>query len=77
MPGNPSLVCSRPSAEPWGGSISDEGEAPDMNSTMNSYDGTVNQGRKGIAYDWQSLYAATAVDQIDVALAALQPQFAE
>jgi hypothetical protein len=40
----------------------------------NAVDGTVNQGRKGISYDWQSLYAASAVEQLE---AALRPEFAE
>lgn len=36
-------------------------------------DGTVNQGRKGLAYDWQSLFAATAVTAIEAQLASMTP----
>lgn len=34
-------------------------------------------GRKGVSYDWQSLYAAAAVATIDSELAALTPALAE
>ena len=42
-------------------------------------DGTANAGRKGLAYDWQSLLAADEVETLDLdrELAALTPQFAE
>ena len=46
---------------------------------MEQFDDTTNAGRKGIAYDWQSLLAAddaAAVD-LDRELAALTPQYAE
>lgn len=36
-------------------------------------DGTATNGRKGIAYDWQSLYAQAAVRDIETELATLQP----
>ena len=32
---------------------------------MNHSDGDDNQGRKGIAYDWQSLYAAAQAADLD------------
>ncbi|MBI4934979.1 MAG: hypothetical protein HY828_13945 [Actinobacteria bacterium] len=34
-------------------------------------------GRKGIAYDWQSLYAAAEAVNLDEKLAALTPALAE
>ena len=34
-------------------------------------------GRKGIAYDWQSLYAAAQAAELDRELAALAPALAE
>lgn len=34
-------------------------------------------GRKGIAYDWQSLYAAAEAANLDEKLAALTPALAE
>ncbi len=44
---------------------------------MNEFDGTANAGRKGIAYDWQSLYAAAQAASIDAELVSIAPQFAE
>ncbi len=44
---------------------------------MDQFDGTINQGRKGIAYDWQSLYAAAEAATIDSEHAALVPALAE
>lgn len=44
---------------------------------MEQFDGTINQGRKGIAYDWQSLYAAAEAATIDHEHAALVPALAE
>ena len=44
---------------------------------MDQFDGTITQGRKGIAYDWQSLYAAAEAASIDRELAALAPALAE
>jgi hypothetical protein len=34
-------------------------------------------GRKGVSYDWQSLYAAAAIATIDREFAALAPALAE
>lgn len=45
--------------------------------STNRLDGTATSGRKGLAYDWQILYAAAQVDQIEHELAALTPEFAE
>lgn len=44
---------------------------------MNEFDGIANAGRKGIAYDWQSLYSAAQVATIDAELALITPEFAE
>jgi len=44
---------------------------------MDQLDGTVNQGRKGIAYDWQSLYAESQAATIDHELSRLAPEYAE
>jgi hypothetical protein len=45
---------------------------------MDQFDGTVNAGRKGMAYDWQSLLAAAEASQLDTELATLTPhQFAK
>ncbi|MEY4230376.1 MAG: hypothetical protein RLZZ362_1225 [Actinomycetota bacterium] len=45
---------------------------------MDQFDGTVNAGRKGMAYDWQSLLAAAEASQLDAELATLTPhQFAK
>ena len=35
------------------------------------------QGRKGIAYDWQSLYAASLTANLDDAIASIAPAHAE
>jgi hypothetical protein len=40
---------------------------------MNQFDGTENFGRKGIAYDWQSLLAGAEAATLDSELAALTP----
>lgn len=42
---------------------------------MEQFDGTVNAGRKGVAYDWQSLLAASEAALLDSVL--FVPQFAE
>lgn len=34
-------------------------------------------GRKGIAYDWQSIYAAAQAESIERELTLLSPEFAE
>jgi hypothetical protein len=48
---------------------------------MNTITETVSvysqQGRKGISYDWQSLYAAAEAANIDEQLAAFAPVLAE
>jgi aminoglycoside phosphotransferase len=43
---------------------------------MEQFDGTVNAGRKGVAYDWQSLLVATESAKLDEGLKALVPQYA-
>lgn len=48
-----------------------------MNSNTDSTPVFTQQGRKGIAYDWQSLYAAAEVESVDQELAALVPAFTE
>jgi hypothetical protein len=42
--------------------------------TMARFDGTMTAGRKGIAYDWQSLLAAAEADRLEHELAQLAPQ---
>ena len=49
-----------------------QGRATAMNNDFVA-DGTDNQGRKGLAYDWQSLFAATAVTAIEAQLASMTP----
>jgi hypothetical protein len=44
---------------------------------MESFDGTTTSGRKGIAYDWQSLLAAAEAITLEFELAALTPEYAE
>ena len=44
---------------------------------MAQFDGTVNAGRKGVAYDWQSLLVSAESASLDRELADLAPQFAE
>lgn len=52
-----------------------------MNTTDNVVDSIpavcTQQGRKGIAYDWQSLYAAAQAADLDAELASLAPEYAE
>ena len=43
----------------------------------NSFDGTATAGRKGLAYDWQSLMAAEGVAAIEAELAELVLETAE
>jgi len=38
---------------------------------MERFDGTVNAGRKGVAYDWQSLLAQVEASALDTELASL------
>jgi hypothetical protein len=46
---------------------------------MERFDETTNGGRKGVAYDWQSIFAAAELEATDLdrELAALTPQFAK
>ena len=44
---------------------------------MEAFDGTTTSGRKGIAYDWQSLLVAAETATLDYELAALTPEYAE
>ena len=46
---------------------------------MERFDETTNGGRKGVAYDWQSILAAAVLEGLDLdrELAALTPQFAK
>ncbi|CAB4882554.1 unannotated protein [freshwater metagenome] len=44
---------------------------------MNQFDGTATTGRKGIAYDWQSLLAAEGVAALEAQLAELVLESAE
>jgi hypothetical protein len=48
-----------------------------MNDTTTTFDGTLNAGRKGVAYDWHRVYAATVVAQLDAELVTLDPELAE
>lgn len=40
---------------------------------MEQFDGTENHGRKGIAYDWQSVLASVEADGLDTELRELAP----
>jgi hypothetical protein len=42
----------------------------------NAFDAT-QAGRKGIAYDWQSLFAASLAEQLDDQLLTLAPEYAD
>ncbi len=44
---------------------------------MDQFDGTMNAGRKGVAYDWQSVLAASEAAELDSELATLTPQLAQ
>ena len=44
---------------------------------MESFDGTTTSGRKGIAYDWQSLLANAEAATPDFELATMTPEYAE
>jgi len=44
---------------------------------MKQFDGTENAGRKGVAYDWQSLLATAEAATLDHEFARLTPQFAQ
>jgi len=42
-------------------------------STMDTFDGTVNAGRKGVAYDWQAVLAESESRHLDRDLLTLAP----
>lgn len=44
---------------------------------MEVFDGTTTSGRKGIAYDWQSLLVQAVTATLDSELAAMTPEYAE
>jgi hypothetical protein len=48
-----------------------------MNTITETASVCSQQGRKGISYDWQSLYAAAEAANIDEQLAAFAPVLAE
>jgi hypothetical protein len=48
-----------------------------MNDSTNTFQVDSQSGRKGIAYDWQSLYASAEAADLDAKLAALTPALAE
>lgn len=48
-----------------------------MNHDITEVPVCTQQGRKGIAYDWQSLYASAQAATLDEQLLALTPEFAE
>jgi len=48
-----------------------------MNNYTDTYTVCSQQGRKGIAYDWQSLYASAQASGIDHELSTLTPEYAE
>ncbi len=48
-----------------------------MNTTTTTHMVDSQSGRKGIAYDWHSLYAAAEAATLDCQLAALTPVHAE
>jgi hypothetical protein len=48
-----------------------------MNQLTDNSDGTIYTGRKGLAYDWQSLYAASQINRLEHDLVRLTPEYAE
>ena len=44
---------------------------------MEAFDGTATSGRKGIAYDWQSLLVSAESTTLDQELAAMTPEYAK
>ena len=44
---------------------------------MEAFDGTTTSGRKGIAYDWQSLLVSAESASLDAELVTLTPEYAE
>lgn len=45
--------------------------------TDNLTEDTFQQGRKGVAYDWQGLFAAAEVEALESELSQLAPEYAE
>jgi aminoglycoside phosphotransferase len=41
------------------------------------YDGTLNAGRKGVAYDWQSLLVTAEAASLELEFSQFTPQFAQ
>ena len=44
---------------------------------MEIFDGTTTSGRKGIAYDWQTLLVSVETATLEYELAAMSPEYAE
>ncbi len=44
---------------------------------MEEFDGTTTSGRKGIAYDWQSLLVSAQSIELELELATMTPEYAE
>jgi hypothetical protein len=44
---------------------------------MEAFDGTMTSGRKGIAYDWQSLLVGAEAATLELELATMTPEYAE
>ena len=44
---------------------------------MEAFDGTATSGRKGIAYDWQSMLVSAESATLDSELASMTPEYAE
>jgi hypothetical protein len=44
---------------------------------MEAFDGTTTSGRKGIAYDWQSLLVSAEAAGLELELATITPEYAE
>ncbi|MEY2399992.1 MAG: hypothetical protein QOJ08_103 [Ilumatobacteraceae bacterium] len=44
---------------------------------MEVFDGTMTSGRKGIAYDWQSLLVGAEAATLELELATMTPEYAE
>lgn len=72
----PLLSCriGRPERNLIPSSTSRKGDA--MTTDNLTTDG-FQHGLKGIAYDWQSLYAAAALETLEAELSLIAPEFAE
>jgi hypothetical protein len=44
---------------------------------MEVFDGTTTSGRKGIAYDWQSLLVSAESASLELELATMTPEYAD